>query len=200
MQYLVDCMPEVQGKSCGSEGVKGCCGGLPYRADIWLEKVGGLPTEAAYGPLKSDKHPTQAYECHSAPKKIVPSGNPKIFRTEDEIANGYCSGGPVSIAINANSALMHYTGGIMTADACPPAGINHAVLYVGVAKHYDNGQPVHIVLNSWGSNWGVNTQDAKTFPYKHKPGTDNGHVLFKYGENTCNVMALASAPSGIEVL
>mmetsp|Transcript_72444 Transcript_72444/g.125601 ORF Transcript_72444/g.125601 Transcript_72444/m.125601 type:complete len:583 (+) Transcript_72444:103-1851(+) len=192
VQYLVDCMPEVQGKSC-DDGVKGCCGGLPYRADKWLAQSGGLPTQEDYGPLESDRHPNTEYDCRSwAEKTVSPSSDVNIFSTEEEIANALCKRGPVAIAIDAGPALQSYIGGIMNVDACPADGINHAVLYVGVDREFDDGQPVHIIQNSWGDSWGVGTDP----PYDG-PG---GHVLFKYGENTCNIQALASQPEDVEKL
>mmetsp|Transcript_45008 Transcript_45008/g.130200 ORF Transcript_45008/g.130200 Transcript_45008/m.130200 type:complete len:585 (+) Transcript_45008:86-1840(+) len=195
VQSLVDCMPEEAAKSC-SEGVKGCCGGLPFRADMWLEQSGGLPTQSAYGPQVSDSQPLTAYNCTSnVPKSVIPHGM-NVYRTEHEIAEGFCEKGPVSIAIAANDALMHYTGGIMDAGLCPAEQINHAVLYVGLDKTFDNGNPVHIVLNSWGPNWGVGTEQS----YEHNAGRANGHVLFKYGENVCNMEALATSPEDVELV
>eukprot|EP00928_Gymnodinium_smaydae_P098793 TRINITY_DN9265_c1_g1_i2.p1 TRINITY_DN9265_c1_g1~~TRINITY_DN9265_c1_g1_i2.p1 ORF type:complete len:593 (+),score=82.65 TRINITY_DN9265_c1_g1_i2:85-1863(+) len=195
VQYLVDCMPEEAAKKC-AEGVKGCCGGLPFRADRWLESAGGLPTASDYGPLVSDQHPGTAYTCKSrVPKKVKPVGA-NIYQTEQDIANAFCEKGPVSVAINANAALQHYTGGVFTERHCPPQGINHAVLLTGFDTTFNNGHPVHIILNSWGSNWGVTTAR----PYRHQLGAQNGHVLFKYGENVCNVRAIATAPQDVRWL
>jgi hypothetical protein len=198
-QYLVDCMPEVQKNKC-SDGVKGCCGGLPVRADMWLEKTGGLPTQAAYGPLLSDTHPFTKYRCKSGiQKKIRPSADFHRFTDETSLANGFCDGGAVSIAIAANMKLMHYVGGVFDVSACPASQIDHAVLYTGVDKTFDSGKPVHIVLNSWGSNWGV----GGGRPFRQVRGAanaQNGHVIFKFGENVCNILALATQPKSIEVL
>jgi len=200
VQYMVDCMPQVSCNSC-SDGVKGCCGGLPTRADKWLANSGGAPTQADYGPLLSDKNPFQRYNCKQGVKKTVlpvlgSGGEAAIYHTETAISQAICTKGPVAIAIAANSALMHYTGGVMTVRSIPADQINHAVLLTGVDREFDNGNPVHIILNSWGDNWGVPT----TRPYAHQQGQTNGHVLFKFGQNVGNIQALASGPVDVQVL
>lgn len=190
VQYLVDCMPEVQGKSC-DDGVKGCCGGLPYRADKWLASSGGLPTQADYGPLQSDKQPFQEFTCNSdAPKTVTPSSDVNIFPDETQMANAFCDKGPVAIAIAADP-LQHYLSGIMNVDGCPADQIDHAVLYIGVDRDFDDGQPVHIILNSWGGDWGVSAER----PFDE----GGGHVIFKFGDNTCNIQALPTQPADIEI-
>jgi hypothetical protein len=195
-QYLVDCMPAVQNRRC-SDGVKGCCGGLPIDADEWLGKTGGLPTQAAYGPLLSDTHPFTRYPCkRGVPKKVEPSTGYNRYTDETDIANAYCDDGAVSIGIAANSNLMHYIGGVFDSTSCPPAGPNHAVIVVGVDRTFDSGKPVHIVLNSWGTHWGVSAGR----PFKHVKGKQNGHVIFKFGENVCNIKALATSPKTIRML
>merc|ERR1712194_164950 len=118
----------------------------------------------------------------------------QLFEKEREIANGFCETGAVAIAINANNALMHYTGGVMDVRSCPPAGINHAVLYIGIHKNVDHGKPVHVIRNSWGADWGVSASE----PYQHKAGA-SGHVLFAFGDNVCNIEALATAPEDVQL-
>jgi C1A family cysteine protease len=153
--------------------------------------------------LASGTHARQAYQ-----KKVLPSFDINQFHDEASLANGFCDGGAVSIAIAANSNLQHYMGGIFDASACPashqilgigpilPVRVNHAVLYSGVDRTFDSGNPVHVVLNSWGSNWGVSAGR----PFQHVSGGQNGHVIFKFGENVCNMLALATQPKKIEVM
>lgn len=192
-QFLNDCMPEVAHHSC-SDGVKGCCGGLPIRAEQWLEKAGGLPTQAAYGPYRSGQDPDQPFECRSSvARKVVPRGNINMYSTEKDIANALCRKGPVSIAIAAGNGLMHYNGGIMNVQGSPAGQINHAVLYTGVSRTFDDGQPVHVILNSWGPSWGVSGTTLEK-------GSVNGHILFKFGENVANIRALATGPDDVEML
>lgn len=194
-QYLLDCDPDVKGHTC-SEGVQGCCGGLPLKADQWLEGSGGIPTTDDYGAYMGNSAPNTAQQCKgSTPKKVRPTGGYKVYSTESKIANAFCEKGPVSIAIAVGSPLQHYTGGYMTVDSCPANRINHAVVYVGVDKTHFRDQ-VHIILNSWGADWGVSSKA----PYKNVPGGTNGHVLFKYGDNTCNVKGLATQPGDVELL
>merc|ERR1712012_1022698 len=150
--------------------------------------------EWEYGPLMSDRYPNIPFPCKSgAQKAVVPDWRAFVYHSELELANGFCERGPVSVAINADAKLQHYIGGIFNEAECPAAGINHAVLYVGVDKFYDAGKPVHIILNSWGPNWGVSGRR----PYRQSRDRPNGHVLFKYQENTCNVMALPTQPADV---
>lgn len=188
VQYLVDCMDEVQGASC-SDGVKGCCGGLPYRADQWLAQNGGLPTQADYGPLKSGQQPNQAFRCRSSvPKTVTPSRSVNVYHSEMDIANGLCDNGPVSVAINANDYIQDYVGGVIDVDSCPADQIDHAVLYTGIVEDIDGGSPGHIILNSWGKNWGVGADGS---------GSGGGHMVFRFGDNVCNILALPSQPEDV---
>jgi len=194
-QYLIDCDPDVADSKC-ADGVKGCCGGLPFLADIWAAKTGGIPSQAQYGPYKSGDHPSRPYTCKYGPTRVLPVGINQ-YTKEVDIANALCEKGPVSIAIAANMALMSYIGGVMTAKACPADQINHAVLYAGISQTHDNGKPAHVILNSWGQNWGV----SGAAPFSHATTNGiNGHVLFKFGENVCNMEALATGPDDVKLL
>lgn len=194
VQYLVDCYPLNLLAHC-EDGVKGCCGGLPAMADMWLEINGGLPTQADYGLPMSDKHPRTAYDCKMGVKKTVrPTAGFQTFSTELDIANAFCLKGVVSIGIDAHAGFMHYTGGILDAAACSSGQINHAVAYVGVDKTFNDGEPVHIILNSWGPDWGV----AVKRPYA--AWGKRGHILFEYGKDVCSMTALATQPVDVKLM
>lgn len=46
---------------------------------------------------------------------------------------------PIAIGIHASCpAFMNYSGGIITAAQCPPAGMDHSVVIVGYASGEDN--------------------------------------------------------------
>lgn len=130
-----------------------------------------------------------------APKKLITRGTTEIYKRELDIANVFCNKGPVSIALSA-STLMHYIGGIVDVHSCPDGDVNHVTLYTGIDKTFDDSNPVHILLNSWGPSWGVSPQR----PYNQRSGDANGHILLKWGENVCNMLALASGPEDVALL
>lgn len=185
VQYLVDCYG--RGRKCNS-GVNGCCGGWPHLAEEWLGNHGGLPTTEAYGPYVSDQHRGTDYTCRSGvPKAIIPKGTIRI-RQESELAKQYCKAASVAVCINAGG-IGHYIGGVITASACPAKPSNHAVLQVGVEQNFF-GYPVFIILNSWGEGFGVS--------YKPPFTRGGGYMLFKYGENVCNILETATSPQTVE--
>ena len=61
--------------------------------------------------------------------------------------------GPVSVSVDADSALFRdYRGGVITSPACG-TNVGHAVLAVGYGTDPRLGDYVTI-KNSWGSTWG----------------------------------------------
>jgi len=59
---------------------------------------------------------------------------------------------PVSVAIEADTAVFqYYTGGVITSSGCGTY-IDHAVLAVGYGT--EDGTQYFLVKNSWGSSWG----------------------------------------------
>merc|ERR1712232_1192515 len=102
--------------------------------------------------------------------------------------------GPIAIGIWANNAWFRYSSGYLSANACkPPAGhrTNHAVQCVG---YYDN-PGVWIVMNSWGTNYGVYPG-----PPFHKVPGKSGFILLKYGTNTCNILGHPAVATGVRRL
>ena len=77
----------------------------------------------------------------------IPEGNQQ--KLKEAVANG-----PVSIAIEADTAVFqHYMSGIITSTKCGK-NLDHGVLIVGYGV--ENETPYWIVKNSWGENWGEN--------------------------------------------
>jgi len=195
-QYLMDCMPPAE-TSCYAglyvPMVGGCCGGLPNLADKWLEESGGLPTTQDYGPYLSGDMPFRPFACRAnVTKAVKPVGGVTQLRTETEIANAFCNSGSVSIGVAADQ-LMYYAGGILDGSSCPASWPNHAVVVVGIDRSYYDS-PVHIVQNSWGTNWGV----SPTRPYETTEHGENGHMLFRFGSNACNMTSMSTVLNDVQ--
>ena len=77
---------------------------------------------------------------------------------------GLLAGGPIAIAVDANSAFMKYSKGVF--DGTCSATVNHAVTLVGYGTA--SGVGYWIVRNSWGTGWGC----------------ESGHIWIK--ENNAN--------------
>jgi C1A family cysteine protease len=78
--------------------------------------------------------------------------------------------GPVSVCVDA-SAWNSYTGGVMSYEACGPAGamdLDHCVQLVGY--NTTASSPYWIVRNSWSEGWG-----------------ESGYIYLEYGKNTCGL-------------
>ena len=82
---------------------------------------------------------------------------------------------PVSVAVEADSAVFQmYTGGIVDDSACGTS-LNHGVLAVGYGENY------WIVKNSWGASWG-----------------DKGYIKIAYketGAGICGINQMNSYPT-----
>ena len=77
--------------------------------------------------------------------------------------------GPISVAVNATSAMQFYFGGVFNNCTATTANdINHAVNIVG----WDDATGSWIMRNSWGSRWG-----------------EKGYIRIKYG---CNMIGYAA--------
>jgi hypothetical protein len=162
-QQLVDCST--------SFGNMGCNGGLMDQAFTYLiNATKGDDSESSY-PYKGVDG-SCAYQAASVAASI------KSFvdvKAEDEAAliAAVSSVGPVSVAIQAASDFMFYSGGIYDSTQCSssPQTLNHGVAVVA----YD-AQSLTI-RNSWGASWG-----------------EQGYIRFARGKNMCGVADVASYP------
>jgi len=85
--------------------------------------------------------------------------------------------GPVSVCIDAQT-WSDYVGGVMTADACGPAGgwfLDHCVQLVGFNRTAP--MPYWIVRNSWSTTWG-----------------EAGFIYLQMEYNTCGIADEATIP------
>lgn len=138
-QQLVDCSHRY--------GNLGCNGGLMDSAFQYTIDYGGLCEEKAY------PYTATGGTCQT-PCKIVSS----ISKCSDVEPNNQISlkeavsNGPVSIAIEADTAIFQsYSSGVITSKSCGTS-LDHGVLIVGYGIQ-DNIK-YWLVKNSWGTSWG----------------------------------------------
>lgn len=136
-QHLVDC----------DTSDNGCSGGLMSNAFEFIMQR-GITTESEYpyrGNEGSCKNPQVL-------KSIlgyydVPAGSG--YELQKAITKN-----PVSVAIEADSAVFqNYVSGVIDDSSCG-SSLNHGVLVIGFEQN--TRIPYYIVKNSWGENWGEN--------------------------------------------
>jgi cathepsin L len=126
----------------------GCSGGWMDWAFAYVERNGGIDTEASY-PYEAVKkacryNPADKGASINGYQDVTPYGN------ENALANAIASVGPISVAIDAShSSFQFYRGGIYYEPLCSTTALDHAVLAVGYGPGY------YIVKNSWGTDWGL---------------------------------------------
>lgn len=149
-QNLVDC---DNFKNGGTD--MGCNGGLMDHAFKWVQKNGGLCTEASY-PYTSGTTKAAGTCADSKCSKVgdvAPKSYTDVVKNSDSAMMSALSQQPVSIAIEADqSAFQLYKSGVFTA-ACGTK-LDHGVLAVGYGSL--DGVDYYKVKNSWGSSWGMN--------------------------------------------
>lgn len=182
-EYFVECEPDVCGAVCDG-GLNGCCGGWPLTAFEWAATVGGAPTFDDYGDQEHaiGIYPSTVYECKAdVPLRLTCDGGYYITENaqhEERMPQALCENGAIAIVV-ASEPMQHYVSGVLDAASCPPDMVDHAIVLTGM----DSAGDFWIARNSWGDHWGIN---PRTY------GQGGGHLLMKYGENTCN---LANAPA-----
>jgi len=130
----------------------GCRGGLMDNAYKYLEGKGFMETKN-YGDHQYHGHRNK---CEGGkPEWYVDKATVKDYskwhgKSADEnvMKAGLFHNGPLAVAINAEK-LMYYKGGVVTADHCNPAALDHAVFVVGYGT--TNGVDYWLVKNSWGA-------------------------------------------------
>ncbi len=138
-QNLVDC-DTVDG---------GCNGGLMDNAFAFIQREGGVDTEASY--------PYEGYgdTCRYSTSNIgaTDSGFVDVARNSESALVEALSGRPVSIAIEADTMVFQqYAGGVLDSTSCGTQ-LDHGVLAVGYGTDPSGGD-YYIVKNSWGASWG----------------------------------------------
>lgn len=163
-QALIDCSWEF--------GNNGCDGGEDFRVYKWMQKVGGVPTEEAYGPyLGQDGY------CHIKNLTLVAPITGFVNVTtnnKDAFRVALFKNGPLSVAIDASpKSFSFYSHGVYYEPTCKNDvdGLDHAVLAVGYGTI--NGEDYWLVKNSWSNYWG-----------------NDGYILMSAKNNNCGVMTM----------
>jgi len=167
---LVSLSEEELVQCSASFGNQGCNGGLMDQAFEWVAQNGGIDSEANY-PYTSGMGVTGTCKNAKLSQKVAhfPSHN-DLPQNENQMAAWACTGGPISIGVDATS-WQTYTGGIMS--NCQGTQMDHGVLIVGFDS--SNSPPYWTIKNSWGTSWG-----------------ENGYIRVEMGTNQCGI---TQAPS-----
>lgn len=159
-QQLVDC----------DKKSNGCGGGLMDNAFKYVMEK-GLCTEEDY-PYHAKDEACKDDKCTAA---IHIKGFEDVPEMDGEALKQAVSKAPVSVAVEADSAVFQmYTGGVVDSTACGTS-LNHGVLAVGYTDEY------WIVKNSWGPSWG-----------------DKGYIKIAYkatGAGICGINQMNSYPT-----
>ncbi|MCS7056561.1 MAG: C1 family peptidase, partial [Thermoflexales bacterium] len=143
--------------SCNRRGW-GCDGGwwghdyhtnLPIVGEPMAGPVGErfFPYQAADVPCRSPyPHFWQAKAW-----RYVDPVNPFSVPSVNQLKQAILRYGPISVAVWAGPAFMHYRGGVFRTNEAPSKNaVNHGVVLVG----WDDSQQAWIMRNSWGASWG----------------------------------------------
>ena len=139
-QQLVDCST--------SYGDMGCMGGLMDDAFEYAIDA-GMCTE------ESDPYTAMNGVCDGTCEKVVQMTGCKDVASGNQMdLMAAVANGPVSIAIEADTATFQlYSGGVLDSASCG-TNLDHGVLIVGYGDDEESGLPYWLVKNSWGSVWG----------------------------------------------
>lgn len=162
-QQLVDC--------ASAQGNAGCNGGLMDDAFTWVQKNGGICSEADY--------PYQGVDgtCQTTCSPAATITKFVDVKTGDETdLMAALQVGPVSIAIEADKmGFQFYKSGVFS-GTCGNQ-LDHGVLLVGAGTDADTSEDYWRIKNSWATTWG-----------------DEGYIRVIRGQDQCGLADAASYP------
>jgi C1A family cysteine protease len=159
----------------------GCKGGLMDSAFEWIQKEGGICTEAAW-PYTSGTTKENG-ECDNNCAKVAgvtPASWVDVSPNSDAAMESALGVGPVSVAIEADEPQFQlYKSGVYS-TACG-TNLDHGVLAVGYGVDSASSKKFYNVKNSWGGSWG-----------------EAGYIRLEKGvsqkEGQCGILMQASYP------
>jgi len=141
--------------SCNTVTDKGCSGGLMDRAFAYVERNGGLCSEADYPYTSGTTGQNGACQDSSCTidSKLAITSHTDVQTKSDSALMSALNQQPVSVAIQANQPdFQLYKSGVLTGNCGD--NLDHGVLAVGYGT-YTDGTDYYKVKNSWGTSWGV---------------------------------------------
>lgn len=134
---------------CDNIDNNGCDGGMMDNAFDFIQKNGGITTEADY-PYNAREHNCDATKENS--HIVVIDGHEKVPANDEEALMKAVANQPVSVGIEASGqTFQFYSEGVFTGDCGKE--LDHGVAVVGYGTTQD-GTKYWIVKNSWGADWG----------------------------------------------
>ncbi|RLN95066.1 hypothetical protein BBJ28_00008965 [Nothophytophthora sp. Chile5] len=139
-------LSEQQVLSCDTASYD-CQGGFPGDALNFIQKSGGVCTEAAYPYVSGSTGNRESCESSSCSVEAVTIRQVVAVPESDRGLVQALSGRPVAVGVAAgNPTWKQYKGGVVS--SCTSSELDHAVLAVGY------GEDFFKIKNSWGTAWG----------------------------------------------
>lgn len=172
---------EQQLVSCDND-CYGCGGGLMDLAFQWIQRNGGICSEADYPYVSGGTGGNglcRPGKCSVDPKTKIQSFV-DVDHTDDSLIAAVLQQ-PIAVAIEADQyAFQFYSGGVLTGECGDK--LDHGVTVVGYGV-YEGGTPFWKIKNSWGPSWGI-----------------GGYILIQRGKSVptgddeCGILSAPSYP------
>jgi len=149
-QMAVSCSKNP--RQCGGYG--GCSGSIVQEVYSYFMNIGGVPLEADYPYTSGSGRKGRCFENQVRNKfkyRVV-----NFTEVEPNNANAFyeaLKNGPVAVNIDS-TPWRHYSGGVLSGNACNKVDIAHVVIAVGMV-YFENLDVYAVkIQNSWGRRWG----------------------------------------------
>jgi len=167
-QDLVDCVKDQKIHGSVQKCCMGCNGGLmDYAFEYMIEKQSG-EDEAEIDYEYTARDGTCDFKANKAYAAAKISKYTDVQKGMENLADAVANVGPISVAVDANTAWQLYHSGILDPITCNKNRLDHGVAIVGYGSQ--RSKDYWIVRNSWGKSWG-----------------EKGYVRLAKGDNTCGI-------------